>query len=119
MDVPTSVVALAGVATLFALPPLLVAILLHDRRRRERQRQESIVQLVEKGLPVPPELAAPSSRGGSPRSGLVLVALGIGLGAFFAQLGLPWSIGLIPGLTGVALLAAWRLSRAARAGADR
>ncbi len=99
------------VVMVFALPPLLVALILHDRRRRERIRQESIVRLVEKGLPVPPELAPPPPRRGSLRSGLVLVALGIALGTFFAQLGLPWSIGLIPGLTGVALLAARALSR--------
>jgi hypothetical protein len=43
----------------------------------------------------------------------VLIALGIGLGLFFAQLGLPWSIGLIPGLMGVALLAAWKIARGA------
>jgi hypothetical protein len=43
----------------------------------------------------------------SPKGGLVLVALGIALSVFFWERGQPWSIGLIPGLMGVALLVAW------------
>jgi hypothetical protein len=37
------------------------------------------------------------------------VALGIALSVFFWERGLPWSIGLIPGLMGAALLVAWRI----------
>jgi hypothetical protein len=39
----------------------------------------------------------------------VLVALGIALSFFFWERGQPWSIGLIPGLMGVALLVAWKI----------
>ena len=43
------------------------------------------------------------------RGGLVLVGLGIALGIFLQEVGGPWSIGLIPGLMGVALLIAWKI----------
>jgi hypothetical protein len=76
---------------------------------------ETIARLAEKGLPVPPELLDP------PRpldaglwGGLVLVAVGIGLAIFFLQVGAPWSLALIPGLMGVALLIAWRIEKKQR-----
>jgi hypothetical protein len=73
---------------------------------------ETIARLVEKGLPVPPELLR-SPRAGQTglRAGLVLLALGAGLGTFLADLGGPWSLALIPGLMGVALLISWAIER--------
>ncbi len=106
------VVAIGMLASL-GLPLALAALVLASRHRRDRLRHETILRLAERGLPVPPELLSPPSRRAGLRGGLVLMALGVGLGAFFAQLGLPWSIGLIPGLMGLALLAAWRLARPA------
>ncbi len=107
----TLVVAIGMLASL-GLPLSLVAVVLAYKHKRNRLNQEAILRLVEKGLPVPPELLAPPGRRAGLRGGLVLIALGIGLGTFFAQLGLPWSIGLIPGLMGVALVAAWKIARA-------
>ena len=43
------------------------------------------------------------------RSGAALVALGIATSFFFAGWGPGWSIGLIPGLMGVALLISWKI----------
>jgi hypothetical protein len=43
------------------------------------------------------------------RGGLVLLGLGIALGIFLWEIHGPWSIGLIPGLMGVALLIAWKI----------
>jgi hypothetical protein len=106
----TLVVAIGMLASL-GLPLALAALVLAFKHKRSRLAQEAIVRLAEKGLPVPPELFSPPSRQAGLRGGLVLVALGIGLGTFFAQLGLPWSIGLIPGLMGLALLASWKLAR--------
>jgi hypothetical protein len=48
------------------------------------------------------------------RGGLVLVALGIALSVFFAGWGPGWSIGLIPGLMGAALLVAWKIENKPR-----
>ena len=66
--------------------------------------------LREKGLPVPPELLEQPRRGNaSLRGGLVLLALGIALSLFFSGWGPGWSIGLIPGLMGAALLLSWKI----------
>ncbi len=76
---------------------------------------ETIARLAEKGLPVPPELlaSAPSarSRNVALRGGLVLLGLGIALAIFFREVNGPWSIGLIPGLMGLALVIAWAIER--------
>ncbi len=108
----TLVVAIGMLASL-ALPLALAALVLAFKHRRNRLNQETVLRLAEQGLPVPPELLSPPNRQAGLRGGLVLIALGIGLGAFFAQLGLPWSIGLIPGLMGLALLVAWKIARSA------
>lgn len=111
----TLVVAIGMLASL-GLPLTLAAVILAYKHKRDRLNQEAILRLVEKGLPVPPELLSPPGRQAGLKGGLVLIALGIGLATFFAQLGLPWSIGLIPGLMGLALLVAWKI---ARVGSDR
>lgn len=116
METSEIAVAMTGMLASFGVPLIVIAIVLYYKHQRNRMHQETILKLAEKGLPVPPELLQlPSSRP-SPKGGLVLLALGIALSAFFWERGLPWSIGLIPGLMGVALLVAWKIdSRAAGA----
>jgi uncharacterized membrane protein len=110
-----TLVAIMGMIVTFGLPVLLVAIILWFKHRKLRMTHETIARLAERGLPVPPELLAPPppgrSRSVALRGGLVLVALGIALMAFFLQVQGPWSIGLIPGLMGVALVIAWLIER--------
>ncbi len=114
METSEAVVAMTGMLASFGLPLLVIAIVLVYKHKRNRMHQETILRLAEKGLPVPAELLRPPAPAPSPKGGLVLVALGIALAVFFREQGLPWSIGLIPGLMGVALLVAWRIdSRAA------
>jgi hypothetical protein len=112
---PTSValVAIMGMLVSFGLPLALVAIVLMYKQRKLRMSHETIAKLAEKGLPVPPELLEPRSRhnSGTLRGGLVLVALGTALSIFLAEVGQPWSIGLIPGLMGVALLLSWVIEK--------
>ena len=110
-----TVVAITGVLVVFGLPLLLVAIVLLYKHRRMRMTHETIVRLAEKGIPVPPELLdPPRQRTSGLRGGLVLIALGAGLSIFFMERGGPWSIGLIPGLMGVALLVAWAIESRVR-----
>ena|ERR1700687_2418828 len=106
-------IAMLGMVLSFATPLLLVAIILYYRHRKLRITHETIAHLADKGLPVPPELLAPPrSPASGLRAGLVLIALGIGLAIFFAQArGGLWSIGLIPGLMGAALLLAWWIDK--------
>lgn len=112
MESTEVVVAIAGMLVAFGLPLALVVAILDYKRRRMRMIHETIARLADKGLPVPPELLEPPRRSQSGlRGGLVLVALGLAIGIFFAQTGVPWSIGLIPGLMGVALLLAWAIER--------
>lgn len=109
METSQVAVAVTGMLASFGLPLLAIAIVLVYKHKRNRLQQETILKLAEKGLPVPPDLLQPPRRAPSPKGGLVLVALGIALAVFFRELGQPWSIGLIPGLMGVALLVAWRI----------
>ena len=112
MESTEVLVAIVGMFVAFGLPLALVVVILVFKHRKLRMTHETIARLSEKGLPVPPELLEPPRRGQSGlRAGLVLVALGLAIGIFFAQTGVPWSIGLIPGLMGAALLVAWGIER--------
>jgi hypothetical protein len=115
MDSTDATIAIIGMVASFGMPLVLVAIVLYYKHRRLRILHETIARLVEKGLPVPPELLEPPRRGHATlKGGLVLVALGIALSIFFLDFGGPWSIGLIPASIGIALLIAWRLESRAR-----
>ena len=110
MEHSVALVAIVGMVAGFGLPLTLVAIILYYKHRKVQMNHETITRLAEKGLPIPPELMEPPRRGNAGlRGGLVLVALGIALSVFFARWGPGWSIGLIPGLMGVALLVAWKI----------
>lgn len=115
MDKPDTLVALLAVAMTFLLPLAVVLAILHYKHRRLMLTHETIARLAEKGLPVPPELLEPPrARHFALRGGLLLMALGLGLAAFFAIGGGPWSIGLIPGLMGAALLVSWTIENRGR-----
>ena len=108
-----AMVAIAGMVATFGLPVLLVAIILWFKHRKQRMIHDTIARLAEKGLPVPPELLtpAPPNRTAGLRGGLVLIGLGIALAIVLAEVGAPWSIGLIPGLMGIALLISWAIEQ--------
>jgi hypothetical protein len=114
MDASIAAIAITGMMVGFGLPVMLVAIILYYKHRKARIAHETIARLVEKGLPVPPELLDPPRRNvdADLRAGIILVGLGIGLGIFFREVGAPWSIGFVPGLMGVALLIAWKIEGA-------
>ena len=115
MEHSIALVALAGIIASFGLPLALVAVVLYYKHRRQQLTHETIARLAEKGLPVPPELLqAPGRAQAGLRGGLVLVALGIALALFFWDRGPGWSIGLIPGLMGAALLLAWKIENRPR-----
>jgi hypothetical protein len=112
MTASEGLVAIVGMLICFGLPIVLVVTILEYKRRKLRLVHETIARLAEKGLPVPPELMERPRPGQyGLRGGLVLVALGIALAVFFTQAGGPWSIGLIPGLMGLALLLSWAIER--------
>ncbi len=85
--------------------------------RRERLRQETLREMVDKGMEIPPGLIGDRARGSSDlRRGLVLVGAGLGLSLAFALVHLNgqigsglWSVGLVPMLIGGGYLVAWRV----------
>jgi hypothetical protein len=112
MDTSEALVAIIGMLVSFGLPVVLVAAILAYKHRKLRMTHETISRLAEKGLPVPPELMERPRPGHyGLRGGLVLVALGIALAVVLREMGGPWSIGLIPGLMGAALLLSWTIER--------
>src|SRR5258706_14454186 len=103
---------------MFGLPLLLVAVILFYKHRRQRMIHETIARLAERGLPVPPQLLDPPRRGHSGlRGGMVLIGLGIGLAGVMYEMQGSWSIGLVPGLMGAALLIAWVIEMPGKGGA--
>jgi len=110
MQTTEALIAIVGMLVAFGLPVVLVAIILYYKQRRLRMIHETIARLADKGLPVPPELLDPPRRAHSGlRGGMVLVALGIALAVFMDEIHGSWSIGLIPGLMGLALIFAWAI----------
>ena len=119
MEMTQALVAAMGILVGFGLPVFMVAIVLYYKHRKQQMTHETILRLAEKGVPVPPELLlAPRERNSGLRGGLVLIALGIGLSVYFLERGREWSIGLIPGLMGVALLIAWAIEAHSRQKSD-
>ena len=102
-------IPLAGMVVIFGLPLGLVGIILYYKHRRARITHETVARLAERGMPVPPELLVPARRRTGLQAGLVLVAMGLGISISFHEVGLPWSIGLIPTFMGAALLLAWKI----------
>jgi len=102
-----------SVVMVFGMPVAIVALFVALRHRRNRMMHETLRAMIEKGVPIPPELLA---GGGAARVGvsngagygnrdlrwgLVLIALGVGVGLMAGKLG------LIPFFIGVALLIVW------------
>jgi uncharacterized protein DUF6249 len=113
MNLYEAVVAMTGLLVALGLPLALAALSLRYKQRRLRMIHETIARLAERGLPVPPELLAPpaSARNAGLRGGMVLIGLALGLVAFLAEVGGPWSVGFIPGTMGLALVASWAIER--------
>jgi hypothetical protein len=116
--------ALAIPIVVFSCPVAIVGLVAYFRARKQKQLHETLRAMIEKGVPIPPELlrsptAAPdASEAGRDdpqtalRQGLFLVALGVGIGAWLLiKSSDSWGLGFIPFLIGLAFLAEWRLEK--------
>jgi hypothetical protein len=96
------------------MPLGIVVIALNFAQKYQERKHKTIVDLLEKGLPVPRELLRSPQRAGSPlMRALTLVGVGVGVCAFLgAMFGLEhglWACGLIPLCIGIAQLVALKL----------
>ncbi len=108
-----SLLPIFALLMVFGMPVAIVALFVALRHRRNRMLHETLRAMVEKGVPIPPELlsgggaALASVSNSAPqghrdlRWGLVLIALGAGLYVLVGK------VGLIPLFIGVALLVVW------------
>lgn len=82
------------------LPAVIVFIALYYRHQRTEKLYDTVRQLVEKGLPVPPELLDPpapqrSAKNNSPLfNAVTLIGAGLGLALMFHWMELRWLIGV-------------------------
>jgi hypothetical protein len=96
------------------MPVLIVLIALQFAWKYQERKHKTIVDLLEKGLPVPRELLrSPRREGSALMRALTLVGIGVGVCAFLGAMfrldhGL-WAAGLIPLAIGVAQLIALKL----------
>ena len=100
------------VAIVFGMPVAIVALVLVYRYRKNAMLHRTLAAMIDKGVPIPPELLQPDKpRKSDLRRGLTLIAAGAGLVVFFiADKDYDaWGLGLIPLLIGVGYLIAWKL----------
>jgi hypothetical protein len=98
---------------LYSLPVVVLAVILTFKNRRNRIMHETLRAMIEKGMPVTPELIAALKPKGDARGqqmcyllpGLICSAVGIGLMVNGGK------AGLIPLLIGVAFLIAWQVEK--------
>ena len=105
------------------LAPVLIAlIVLRYRYRQTQARYQTLLQLADKGVELPPQLLAePQLAFSERRRALVLISIGLGLMAMFLALpgrldnglsvGSLWGLGLLPLMTGLGYLASWWLNQ--------
>lgn len=105
-----------------AAPVLIVLTVLRYRYRQTQARYQTLMQLADKGVELPPQLLLePQIAYSERRRALVLISAGIGL--MLTLLALPgqfddghnvrelWGLGLLPLMTGLGYLASWWLNR--------
>lgn len=107
-------VVLLGLAGIVAPLVFVVALLggiFYFKHRRNRMLHETLRQMIDKGVPIPPELILPPGqlprRGnyGDFRSGMVILAVGLGIVLFLSRFG--WIVVFV----GAAFLITWFMEK--------
>ena len=102
------------VAIVFGCPVAIVGVILFYRHRRNLVLHKTLAAMIDKGVPIPPELLQPEpkEKESDVHRGFVLVGIGLGLILFFlARHSNLWGIGFIPLLMGLGYLLAWKLAK--------
>jgi lipid-A-disaccharide synthase-like uncharacterized protein len=108
----------------FGCPVAIVALVAYFRARKQKMLHETLRAIVEKGLPIPPELLHSSRHEGNSaasgqddpdtalRQGLLLVAAGLGICIWLLiKSSDSWGLGFIPLLIGVSFLVEWLIAK--------
>ncbi len=107
----------------FATLAGIFGLFLYFRYRRNKMLHDTLRAMIEKGVPIPPELLAPPSvqpfatqrmsrKRNDLRTGLVWTAIGLGVTfCFIASQSHAWPLGFIFVLVGVAFLITWKLDQ--------
>src|SRR5688572_6951137 len=108
----------------FGCPVAIVGLVAYFRARKHKQLHETLRAMIEKGVPIPPELLrSPTPTGDASeadrddprtalREGLFLVALGVGICVWLLiKSSDSWGLGFIPFLIGLSFLAEWQLEK--------
>jgi hypothetical protein len=91
----------------------VVAALAYASYRKQRLVHETVRTYLERGQDVPPELFYGGKKPTSDlRRGVLLCAIGLGLGLALLAGGGPWGIGVVPLMLGCGYLATWYLENA-------
>ncbi|HEY2952605.1 MAG TPA: DUF6249 domain-containing protein [Verrucomicrobiae bacterium] len=112
-------IPIVSILAVFGMPVAIIGLLLYFRHRRNKMLHETLRAMVEKGVPIPPELISGpgmASTGSNEmrrgindlRNGLILV--GIGGGVFL----LAGMAGFIPLFIGIAMIVAWLITNKGR-----
>ena len=110
----------------FGCPIVMVGLVAYFRARKQKQLHDTLRVMIEKGVPIPPELLRPPITAGEVseadkdddprtalRQGLFLIALGLGICIWlFIKSSDSWGLGFIPLLIGLSFLAEWRIEKA-------
>lgn len=110
-------VLIVGIVFLFLA--FVIGMVLYMRSRRHKLLHETIRSMIEKGVPIPPELLSSGERNVAPRTrsdlrtGLMMTGAGIGLLLFYHNANNPpmERVGWIPILIGVAFLITWFIEK--------
>ncbi|HZV35669.1 MAG TPA: DUF6249 domain-containing protein [Verrucomicrobiae bacterium] len=115
-------IAIVAIVTPFICIVAVGGLIFESRRRRNELLHQTIRAMIDKGVPIPPELLTPSKSQFAPpqsplddvfpprrksdlRTGLIMLALGFGLLIFFSAINMKiWPVGFIFMLLGGALL---------------
>jgi len=110
----------------FGCPVAIVGLVAYFRARKQKQLHDTLRIMIEKGVPIPPELLRPPITAGEVseadkdndprtalRQGLFLIALGLGVCIWlWIKSSDSWGLGFIPLLIGLSFLAEWRIESA-------
>lgn len=113
-----------SVLAVFGSPVAILALFFYFRHRRNRMFHETLRAMVEKGVPIPPELlsgGATLANGSNLgrrgihdlRNGLILIGLGVGVMLLGSSAGFS-KLGSIPIFIGLAMIAAWLIGNKIR-----